>query len=332
MGKVKASGILCRAADLQNVEHGFNWTAQARPLGGDDKRPVQENGMFCHGLQQGIVLDGGITQTEFGVDGLFGTHGLTHGEAGVLDQLFKLRARQRGFQVFDYLRLVALAADKFKRVTRRAATGVVIDRDHAFILRQPLRRVSTAQGLPPCRHTATVRRVCRHAFAENMTDFHALQARLITGETIDFSRYRGQVVLVVNVASKCGFTPQYEGLEALYQAYQAQGFIVLGFPCNQFRQQEPGSASDIQAFCATTYQVSFPIFEKIDVNGAQAHPVYRWLKTSKPGLLNTESIKWNFTKFLVGRDGQVIDRYAPTTKPEALRRPIEAALAQPLNT
>lgn len=159
-----------------------------------------------------------------------------------------------------------------------------------------------------------------------MSDFYSLQARAITGEAVDFSSFRGQVVLVVNVASQCGFTPQYEGLEALYQDYKDQGFAVLGFPCNQFGQQEPGNAVEILAFCSTTYKVSFPLFEKVDVNGAKTHPVYAWLKEQKPGILDTEAIKWNFTKFLVGRDGQVIDRFAPTTTPDALRAPIEAAL------
>ncbi|MCB5363087.1 glutathione peroxidase [Pusillimonas sp. CC-YST705] len=159
-----------------------------------------------------------------------------------------------------------------------------------------------------------------------MSDFHSLQARAITGESVDFSSFRNQVALVVNVASKCGFTSQYEGLEALYQEYKDQGFVILGFPCNQFGHQEPGNAVEILAFCATTYKVSFPLFEKIDVNGPKTHPVYAWLKEQKPGILDTEAIKWNFTKFLIGRDGQVIDRFAPTTTPDALRKPILAAL------
>lgn len=159
-----------------------------------------------------------------------------------------------------------------------------------------------------------------------MSEFYSLKACSITGESIDFSSFRGRAVLIVNVASKCGFTPQYEGLEVLHQDYGDEGLVVLGFPCNQFGRQEPGDAAEIQSFCSTTYQVSFPLLEKTDVNGAHTHPVYAWLKAQKPGILDTESIKWNFTKFLVGRDGQVIDRFAPTTTPEALRGPIEAAL------
>lgn len=156
---------------------------------------------------------------------------------------------------------------------------------------------------------------------------HSFEANAITGEAVNLSKYNDQVVLVVNVASRCGYTPQYEGLEDLYQTYKDQGFTILGFPCNQFGQQEPGNSIDILAFCSTRYKISFPLFEKIDVNGPNAHPLYQWLTAEKPGILKTAPIKWNFTKFLVGRDGQVIDRFAPATVPNDLRKPIEAALA-----
>jgi len=138
-------------------------------------------------------------------------------------------------------------------------------------------------------------------------------------------RFEGQVLLIVNTASKCGFTPQYRGLEALHREYAARGFAVLGFPCNQFGAQEPGSASDIGAFCESQYDVTFPMFDKIDVNGAGAHPLYEYLKREKSGLLGS-SIKWNFTKFLVDRKGQVTARHAPTTRPESLKKDIEALL------
>ena len=138
--------------------------------------------------------------------------------------------------------------------------------------------------------------------------------------------YRGQVLLIVNTASKCGFTPQYAGLEALHEKLRGRGFSVLGFPCNQFGQQEPGSASEIGAFCTKNYGVSFPMFEKIDVNGANAHPLYRYLTREKTGVFGTPAIKWNFTKFLVDRGGRVVARYAPLTKPEALEAPIAKVL------
>ena len=138
-------------------------------------------------------------------------------------------------------------------------------------------------------------------------------------------RFEGQVLLIVNTARKCGFTPQYRGLEALHREYAARGFAVLGFPCNQFGAQEPGSASDIGAFCESQYDVTFPMFDKIDVNGAGAHPLYDYLKREKSGLLGS-SIKWNFTKFLVDRKGQVTARHAPTTRPESLKKDIEALL------
>lgn len=158
-------------------------------------------------------------------------------------------------------------------------------------------------------------------------DIFSIEAERLDGKPESLDSYRGKVLLVVNVASKCGFTPQYTGLEQLYQDYRERGFEILAFPCNQFGHQEPGDAEEIASFCSTSYPVSFPVFAKIDVNGEQAHPLYRHLKTEKPGLLGTGGIKWNFTKFLVGRDGKVLKRYAPTDKPESLRADIEAALA-----
>ena len=134
------------------------------------------------------------------------------------------------------------------------------------------------------------------------------------------------MLLIVNVASRCGLTPQYTGLEALQRKYAARGFEVLGFPCNQFAGQEPGSAEEIRSFCSTKYDISFPLFAKVDVNGGDAHPLWRHLKEQKPGLLGIEAIKWNFTKFLVDREGRVIKRYAPTDEPSTIERDIEAAL------
>ena len=142
------------------------------------------------------------------------------------------------------------------------------------------------------------------------------------------AEWRGQVLLIVNTASACGFTPQYAGLQALYHAYRDRGFVVLAFPCNQFGAQEPGSAEQIAQFCSTNYGVEFPILGKIDVNGAHTDALWRWLKDEASGVLGTEAIKWNFTKFLVGRDGQVIRRYAPQTQPDALRDDIEMALVE----
>jgi glutathione peroxidase len=159
-----------------------------------------------------------------------------------------------------------------------------------------------------------------------MTTVHDFSVRTIDGANKALADYKGQVLLVVNVASECGFTPQYEGLEQLHRTYQARGFAVLGFPCNQFGAQEPGTEAQIKQFCETRFGVSFPMFAKVDVNGPDTHPLYTYLKSSEPGLLGTEAIKWNFTKFLVGRDGQVIKRYAPQTKPEAIAADIEAAL------
>ena len=159
-----------------------------------------------------------------------------------------------------------------------------------------------------------------------MGEFHTLSARRLDGQPQDFADYLGKVVLVVNVASKCGFTPQYTGLEALWQQYGPKGLVILGFPCNQFGAQEPGDAAEIANFCSTTYPVSFPLFEKVDVNGGATHPVYKHLKAAAPGVLGTEGVKWNFTKFLVDRKGKVVGRYAPTTKPEDLAADIEKLL------
>ncbi len=155
-----------------------------------------------------------------------------------------------------------------------------------------------------------------------ISDFHATT---LAGADQDLAAYAGKVVLVVNTASKCGFTPQYEGLETLWKTHQDEGLVVLGFPCNQFRDQEPGTADEIGEFCQVTYGVTFPMFDKVEVNGPDTHPLYAWLKDSKGGLLGGK-IKWNFTKFLIGRDGTVIDRYAPTTKPEDIEGDIIEAL------
>jgi glutathione peroxidase len=151
-------------------------------------------------------------------------------------------------------------------------------------------------------------------------------ATRLDGSRERLSAYRGQVLLIVNTASECGFTPQYAGLEALYEKMREDGLTVLGFPCNQFGSQEPGGSVEIGAFCEKNYGVSFPMFEKIDVNGPHAHPLYKYLKDAKPGLLGTEAIKWNFTKFLIGRDGEPVARYAPQTKPEELEKPVRALL------
>lgn len=141
----------------------------------------------------------------------------------------------------------------------------------------------------------------------------------INGTPKKMGVYRGKTLLIVNVASQCGFTPQYEGLQALYEQFKDRGFVVLGFPCNQFGQQEPGGEAEIAQFCTSKFSVTFPMFAKIDVNGANAHPLYQYLKSEKPGILGTEAIKWNFTKFLVGPDGTVLKRYAPSDKPEMIQ-------------
>lgn len=148
----------------------------------------------------------------------------------------------------------------------------------------------------------------------------------LNNQPFDLHELENKAVLVVNVASKCGFTPQYTGLEKLYQDYKDKGLVVLGVPCNQFGAQEPGNAEEIATFCSTTYPVSFPILEKVDVNGANAHPLYQWLKKQKPGLLGTEAVKWNFTKFLVNKEGEVVDRFAPQTTPDDLRAEVDRLL------
>jgi len=157
-------------------------------------------------------------------------------------------------------------------------------------------------------------------------DLGEFTAERLQGGEQSLADYAGKVVLIVNTASHCGFTPQYAGLEALYQRFQADGLVVLGFPCNQFGTQEPGDAEQIGSFCQKNYGVSFPMFAKVDVNGADAHPLYRHLKKAAPGLLGSEGIKWNFTKFLVSRDGQIVKRYAPALAPEALAKDVEALL------
>jgi glutathione peroxidase len=157
----------------------------------------------------------------------------------------------------------------------------------------------------------------------NVYDF---QATSLDGNPADLAQYLGKVLLIVNTASKCGFTPQYQGLEAVYRELHGRGLEVLGFPCNQFGAQEPGSEEEIGAFCEQNYGVSFPMFAKVDVNGDAAHPLWKFLKGEAPGVLGTEAIKWNFTKFLIGRDGKVVHRYAPTTKPEEIAGDIEKLL------
>lgn len=159
------------------------------------------------------------------------------------------------------------------------------------------------------------------------TDIYAIGVRDIDGTDTTLEPFRGQVLLIVNVASRCGFTPQYEGLEKLFRAHRDRGLVVLGFPCNQFGAQEPGSQEEIKKFCSLRYEVTFPMFAKIDVNGAGAHPLFTLLKSQHKGLLGTKAIKWNFTKFLVGRDGTVLGRYAPQTRPEELEADIARALA-----
>ena len=148
----------------------------------------------------------------------------------------------------------------------------------------------------------------------------------IDGRQQKMGAYRSKTLLIVNVASQCGFTPQYEGLQALYDKFVNRGFVVLGFPCNQFGQQEPGGETEIGQFCTRNYGVTFPMFAKIEVNGENAHPLYKFLKSEKPGILGTEAIKWNFTKFLVGRDGNVVTRFAPNDTPEALEPEVTKAL------
>lgn len=159
-----------------------------------------------------------------------------------------------------------------------------------------------------------------------MTTIYQLEAELLNGLEKKFSDYEGKVLLIVNTASKCGFTPQFAGLEKLYQEFKDKDFEVLGFPCNQFGGQDPASNNEIGLFCQKNYGVSFPMFAKVDVKGPEAHPIFRFLTREVKGVLGTHNIKWNFTKFLVGRDGKVLQRYAPTTKPEALAKDIQTAL------
>ena len=159
-----------------------------------------------------------------------------------------------------------------------------------------------------------------------MTNVYDFRAKAISGEEISLSKFKGEVLLIVNTASKCGFTPQYKGLEQLHRALHPRGFEVLGFRCNQFARQEPGDASEIQNFCSLTYGVTFPVFAKIEVNGANTHPLYRFLKKAKRGFLGSQSIKWNFTKFLIDRNGNAAGRFAPTETPEKLQPRIEALL------
>lgn len=157
-------------------------------------------------------------------------------------------------------------------------------------------------------------------------EIYDVEITTIDGTLQKMDMYRGKTLLIVNVASQCGFTPQYEGLQALYERYRDKGFAVLGFPCNQFGHQEPGNEAEIQSFCSLNYNVTFPMFAKIEVNGDDAHPLYRHLKSAKKGLLGTEAIKWNFTKFLVGPDGTVLKRYAPTDSPESIAADLAALL------
>ncbi len=159
-----------------------------------------------------------------------------------------------------------------------------------------------------------------------MTTICDFEANLLDGTPQKLDAYRGKVLLIVNVASKCGFTPQYEGLEALYRANKDRGFEVLGFPCNQFGHQEPGDAAEIRAFCSTNYDVTFPLFAKVDVNGTGTHQLYSFMKHAAPGVLGSEAIKWNFTKFLIDRDGKVVRRYASADKPEKIERDIRKML------
>ena len=159
-----------------------------------------------------------------------------------------------------------------------------------------------------------------------MTSVYDFTATGIDGDPVELSQFQGSPLLIVNTASQCGFTPQYRGLEALHRDYADKGLRVLGFPCDQFGHQEPGDEEEIKNFCSLTYDVTFPVMSKIDVNGADAHPLYKFLKKEQKGLLGTEVIKWNFTKFLIGKDGEVVERFAPTVKPEDLKVAVEALL------
>lgn len=160
----------------------------------------------------------------------------------------------------------------------------------------------------------------------NMKTIYDIEVETIDGEKISLNEYKNKVLLIVNVASKCGFTSQYEGLEKLYDKYKNKDFVVLGFPCNQFMNQEPGTNEEIKEFCSLTYDVSFPMFSKIDVNGDETHPLYKFLKSEASGFLGTEAIKWNFTKFLIDKNGNIINRYSPSTTPKSLEDDIEKLL------
>ncbi len=160
-----------------------------------------------------------------------------------------------------------------------------------------------------------------------MSSIHDFEALSIDGKPVSLAQFKGKPLLIVNTASACGFTPQFGGLEKLHQTYGERGLVVLGFPCNQFGSQDPGSNDEIASFCQLNFGVTFPMMEKINVNGAEAHPLYQWLTAEAPGLLGSKAIKWNFTKFLVGKDGRVIKRYAPQDAPEKLASDIEAALS-----
>jgi glutathione peroxidase len=159
--------------------------------------------------------------------------------------------------------------------------------------------------------------------SQSIYDFSATS---IEGQPISLDTFKDKVLLIVNTASQCGFTPQYKGLQELYSKYSDKGFVILGFPCNQFGQQEPGTANDIQSFCETRFGVTFPLFQKIDVNGANAHPLYKYLTHAAPGILGSEAIKWNFTKFLVDRNGKVVKRYASMAKPEDIEKDVQSLL------
>ena len=167
-----------------------------------------------------------------------------------------------------------------------------------------------------------------HTYAKDtsMKTIYDFKVKTIQGEDTTLAQYKGKVMLIVNVASKCGFTPQYDGLEALYQKYKDKGVVVLGFPCNQFGSQEPGTEEEIQNFCRVNFGVTFPMFSKLNVNGDDTHPLYVYLKSEQPGILGSESIKWNFTKFLVDRNGKVIERFGSSTKPKKIEKEIEALL------
>lgn len=162
--------------------------------------------------------------------------------------------------------------------------------------------------------------------AQASSSIYDFSANSLEGQPVSLSTFKDKVLLIVNTASQCGFTPQYQGLQSIYNKFENQGFAVLGFPCNQFGQQEPGTASEIQSFCETRFGVTFPLFEKVDVNGSNAHPLFKYLTKSAPGIFGTEGIKWNFTKFLVDRSGKVVKRYPSTTKPEEIEKDIQSLL------